>query len=78
MTLEQAQQMGLLQHQYQKRRVDTHDPPEKLEETRAWMLNLLPKFKEVFDPRVENILRQLGGATGGDPGRGVQEDNPSA
>ena len=32
------------------------DPPEKLERIRAWMLDLLPKFKEVFDPRVENIL----------------------
>ncbi len=34
------------------------DSPEKLEETRAWMLDLLPKFKEVFDPRVEEILKQ--------------------
>ena len=32
------------------------DPPEKLEEIRAWMLDLLPKLKEVFDPRVANIL----------------------
>ena len=32
------------------------DPPEKLEETRGWMLDLLPKFKEVFDPRVAHIL----------------------
>ena len=32
------------------------DPPEKLEEIRAWMLDLLPKFKEVFDPRVSDIL----------------------
>ena len=31
------------------------DPPEK---TRAWMLDLLPKLKEVFDPRVEEILKQ--------------------
>ena len=35
------------------------DPPEKLEETRAWMLEMLPKFKEVFDPRLEKILRDL-------------------
>ena len=34
------------------------DPPEKLEETRAWMLDLLPKFKKVFDPRLEEILKQ--------------------
>ena len=34
------------------------DPPEKLEETRAWMLDLLPRFKEVFDPRVEKILAE--------------------
>ena len=32
------------------------DPPDKLEETRAWMLDLLPKFKAVFDPRLEDIL----------------------
>lgn len=36
-----------------------NDPPEKLEETRAWMLDLLPKLKEVFDPRVEVILSRL-------------------
>ena len=32
------------------------DSPEKLEQLRAWMLDLLPRFKEVFDPRVEDIL----------------------
>ena len=32
------------------------DPPAKLEETRAWMLDLLPKFKAVFDPRLKKIL----------------------
>ena len=36
------------------------DPPEKLEETRSWMLDLLPKFQEVFDPRVEKILADIG------------------
>ena len=35
------------------------DPPEKLEETRAWMRDLLPRLKEVFDPRVEKILKEL-------------------
>ena len=35
------------------------DSPEKLGEIRAWMLDLLPKLKEVFDPRVENILSRL-------------------
>ena len=35
------------------------DPPEKLEETRAWMLDLLPKLKEVFDPRLERALKEL-------------------
>ena len=28
------------------------DPFDKLEETRAWMLDLLPKLKEVFEPRL--------------------------
>ena len=32
------------------------DPPEKLEQVSVWMLDLLPKFREVFDPRVEDIL----------------------
>ena len=32
------------------------DSPDKLEETRVWMLDLLPKFKAVFDPRLEDIL----------------------
>ena len=32
------------------------DPPVKLEETGAWMLDLLPKFKEAFDPRLRKIL----------------------
>ncbi len=32
------------------------DPPENLEETRAWMLDLLPKLKEVFDPRLAEAL----------------------
>ena len=34
------------------------DPPEKLEETCAWMLDLLPKLKEVFDPRLDEILKR--------------------
>ena len=33
------------------------DPSDKLEETRAWMLDLLPKLKEVFEPRLENLLK---------------------
>ena len=35
------------------------DPPEKLEETRAWMLQMLPKLKGIFEQRVEKILRDL-------------------
>ena len=33
------------------------DPPDKLEETRAWMLDLLPKLKEVFEPRLKKLLK---------------------
>ena len=36
-----------------------NDPPDQLEETTAWMLDLLPKFKEVFEPRVQELLEQL-------------------
>ena len=32
------------------------DPPEKLEETRAWMLEHLPKLKKVFDPYLNKVL----------------------
>ena len=35
------------------------DPPGELERTRAWMLDLLPKFKQVFDPRVTQIVKEL-------------------
>ena len=34
------------------------DPPKKLVELRSWMLDLLQKFKEVFDPRVSDILNR--------------------
>ena len=35
------------------------DPPEKLRETRAWMIDQLPKLKEIFDPRLEKLLEEL-------------------
>ena len=41
------------------------DPPKKLEETRAWMLDMLPKFKTVFERRVASILKELGSESGG-------------
>ena len=34
------------------------DLPEKLEKTMSWMLDLLPKLKEVFDPRLDEILKR--------------------
>ena len=34
-----------------------NDPSDKLEETRAWMLDLLPKLKEVFEPRLNKLLK---------------------
>ena len=33
------------------------DPQDKLEETRAWMLDLLPKLKEAFEPRLQKLLK---------------------
>ena len=33
------------------------DSPEKLEETRAWMLDLLPKFKKVFNPLLKELTQ---------------------
>lgn len=35
------------------------DPPEKQEDIRGWMLDLLPQFKEEFDPRIERIVDNL-------------------
>ena len=35
------------------------DLPEQLEATRQWMLDLLPKFKDVFEERVERLLTNL-------------------
>ena len=29
------------------------DPPEKHDKTRAWMLETLRKFREIFNPRLE-------------------------
>ncbi len=40
-----------------RRDVSIDDPPEVLERTRTWMLDLLPKFKEVFDQSVADILQ---------------------
>ena len=41
------------------------DPHEKLDETRTWMLDLLPKFKEFFDPCVATKLKELQGESEG-------------
>ena len=34
------------------------DPPEKLNQIREWILEHLLKLKQVFDPRLEEILGQ--------------------
>ena len=35
------------------------DPPEKLKETKQWMLENLRRFKCIFDQRVADILKKL-------------------
>ena len=35
------------------------DPPEQLEEIRAWMLDYLPKLKGAFEPRLQRLLAEL-------------------
>ena len=35
------------------------DPPEKLEEIRAWMIDYLPKLKEIFDSRIDKLLEEF-------------------
>ena len=37
------------------------DPPEHHSEIRSWMLELLPKFKSLFEPRVAEILANVVG-----------------
>ena len=34
------------------------DPAYRLKETRDWMLDLLPKLKELFDPRISSIIAE--------------------
>ncbi len=36
-----------------------NDPQPALDETRAWMLETLPRFRDVFNPRLEKILAEL-------------------
>ena len=48
-----------------RKRGSIDDPPDELERTRAWMLDLLPQFQRVFDPRVAQILGALPPANGG-------------
>ena len=36
-----------------------NDPPQNQDEIRSWMLETLPKFREVFNPRLEKILAEL-------------------
>ena len=48
------------------RRAGTIDAPqEQLEETRAWMHDMLPRLKGVLDPRVESILKEREGKADG-------------
>ena len=42
-----------------RRRGSIYDPPEPLEEIRAWMLDFLPKLKGAFEPRLERLLAEL-------------------
>ena len=36
-----------------------HDPPDRLTETRAWMLDMLPRLRAVFDPRLAVVVGRL-------------------
>ena len=47
-----------------RRDASVNDSPDKLKETRAWMLDMLPKIKGIFEPRVEKILRDLSDGDG--------------
>ena len=41
-----------------------HDPPDRLAETRAWMLDMLPRCRAVFDPRLAAVVERLRAADG--------------
>ena len=41
-----------------------HDAPEQLEQTRAWMLDMLPRLQHVFDPQLARIVPGLAEADG--------------
>ncbi len=43
------------------------DSPEELEKTRAWMLDLLPRFKEAFEERTARLLSELRGQEAATP-----------
>ena len=36
-----------------------NNPPERLNDIRGWMLETLPKFKTIFNPRLEKALADL-------------------
>ena len=42
------------------KRGSIEDSQEQLEETKEWMLDLLPKLKEIFDPRLAELLSEQG------------------
>lgn len=48
------------------RRASLDDPTERVAKTRAWMLTYLPKFKEVLEPRLEELWTEL--SPNSDPG----------
>ena len=41
------------------RNIKIDDPPATLNELRAWMVEMLPKFRKAFDYRLERILAEL-------------------
>ena len=45
------------------------DPPDKLEAIRQWMIEMLPKFKDVFEERVKRLLTKLRTPHGNGPGQ---------
>ena len=41
-----------------RKEASINDSEEKHQETRSWMVELLPKFKEIFEPRIAEILAE--------------------
>ena len=58
--------------------VSVDDPPEKLQEARDWLIECLPKFIDVLNPRLERIVGELQDEQSATPEADAPEGEPDA